>query len=137
MFKFTPNLTFWWPVKVIEPNPDAPGKFVEHEFKAQFEMLPPDDAKSAAKERAAIVAKIVPDLSDEQTEAIQSELDEHDRKQVQRVLRNWEGVVDEDNVSIPFNERNFCLVYGYRHIRNAFVRAYMDALSEDKARLGN
>ncbi|WP_158513628.1 hypothetical protein [Brucella inopinata] len=79
-------------MKVIEPNPDAPGKFVEHEFKAQFEMLPPDDAKSAAKERAAIVAKIVSDLSDEQTEAIQSELDEHDRKQVQRVLRNWEPV---------------------------------------------
>lgn len=137
MFKFTPNLTFTWPVKIIEPDPANPGQFAEHEFKALFEMLPPDEAKTNAKERLAIAAKINPELTDADVEAIQTELDDHDLKSVQRVLRGWDDVNDADDKPIPFNDTTFRMLYAYRHIRNGFVRAYMDALSEDKARLGN
>lgn len=137
MFKFTPNLTFWWPVKVIEPNPDKPGELTEHEFQAQFEMLPPDEAKASAKKRQAIAAKISPDLNDSQIEDIQTELDEHDRSGVLRVLRGWDKLADAEGKPIPFNPTTFEMVYAYRHVRNALVRAYIEALSEDKARLGN
>ncbi len=137
MFKFSTNITFWWPVKVIEPNPNEAGKFIEHEFKAKFEMLPPDEGKTSAKARQAIVSKITPDLSDDEVEAIQSELDEHDLNLLLRTLRGWDNIHDADGKPISFSEANFRLIYAYRHIRNAFVRAYIDALSEDKARLGN
>ncbi|WP_435656050.1 hypothetical protein [Brucella pituitosa] len=137
MFKFTPNLNFTWPVKVIEPDQLNPGKFIEHEFEALFEMLPPDESKKSAKERLAIAAKITPELTDAEVDAIQTELDNHDLKSVKRVLRGWNGVNDADDKPIPFNDTTFRMLYEYRHIRNGFVRAYMDALSEDKARVGN
>ncbi|RRY09007.1 hypothetical protein [Brucella anthropi] len=137
MFKFSPNLTFWWPVKVIEPHPDEPGKLVEHEFEAKFETVPPEEGKAWLKARNALVAKITPDLSEAEIEALQSELDEHDLKRVKNVLRDWRNVSDADGKVIPFNDTTFRLLYDHIRVRNGIVRAYLDALSEDKARLGN
>lgn len=137
MFKFSPKLTFSWPVKVIEPHPDQPGKLVEHEFIGTFEVLSPEESEASALARRAIVAKISAELGDAELEVIQRELDEHDLTTLKRVLRGWEGIVDDKGAVIPFNETTFRTLYPHRRIRNAFTRAYMDGLSEDKARLGN
>lgn len=137
MFVFNPSPEFWWPVKVIEPDPDNPGKMIEREFEALFEMLGPDETEVIAKNRKEIVAKLTVDLSPEEIEAIQEELEEHDREATHRVLKGWRGIEEAPGRPMPFDDVNFRYVYKHRRIRNALVAAYLDATNDDKARLGN
>lgn len=137
MFVFSENPTFWWPCKVVEPDPSNPGQLVEQEFEALFEMLDPDDEKAARKARNAIIAKITPELSEAEMEKVQDELDLHDRTTTLRALKDWRGVVDANNQPIPFNGVTFPAIYKHRRVRNALIAGYMDATTGDKARLGN
>ncbi|MGD9476147.1 hypothetical protein [Shinella sp. G-2] len=137
-FKFTPELTFSWPVKVIEPDPNNAGKKLEHVFTARFATMDPDEAKAADAERAAILRPMKPDMKAKEARAMQEQLDLHDRVALRRVLRGWdEDLQDADGKPIPFNDETFALIFRFPHIRHALVRAYGEAISDDGGRLGN
>lgn len=137
MFKVVPNLTFWWPVKVLEPDPEQPGKLVAQEFEAEFRLIADGEVKASAEARRQIVARFSPDLDEEALTTLNDELENHDKAALRRVLVNWRNIVDVAGKPIEFDEISFTGAYGMRRIRTALSRAYAEAISEDKARLGN
>lgn len=137
MFKLVDSLTFWWPVKVAEPDPSNPGKTVEHVFEAEFEIISNAEGKVSAKLRAAIVAEIGPEMTDEAFEAVQSRLEDHDLGAMRRLLKNWRKITSEDGTPIPFTPENLAAVWGHRRVQVALVRAYDEAITGEKGRLKN
>jgi hypothetical protein len=136
-FKLSSELTFKWPVKVMEPDQGTPGKLIEREFTAHFAIIEPDLAKEADKKRIALFQQIEPDMSSAELANIQALIDAHDFDSLSQVIRGWHGIVDDDDKPIPFNSDNLKMVYAHNRVKNALRRAYQEAISEDKARLGN
>ncbi|CDN93477.1 hypothetical protein [Agrobacterium tumefaciens] len=136
-FKLSQELTFPWPVKVIEPNPHIPGKLLEQEFIAQFALISPDRAKARDAERLAILEQVKPETEGEELRKINEALAAHDFKALTDVLRGWDGVFDDYNNAIPFNPETVEIVCAHTRVKNALIRAYRESISEDKARLGN
>lgn len=137
MFKLVPNLTCWWPVKVMEPDPNKPGGYVEYDFEVEFIILNREDLKAADDARNDILKMADRDSSDEGLRRAQLALDEHDMKSFRRVLKNWRGVLDENDRPLPFDENAFLSAMKHDRIRTGINRAYQEAISQDKARLGN
>lgn len=137
-FKLSSELTFSWPVKVIEPDPKRPGKLIEHEFTAHFAIIDPAQAKETDAKRRALLQQITPDTDLEDLKDLQSLLEAHDFAALDEVLRGWgSDLIDDDGKPIPYNSTNLKMVYAFPRVKNAFNRAYQEAISEDKARLGN
>lgn len=138
-FKLSAELTFPWPVKVIEPDPNNAGKKIEHEFTAIFAFLDPDEEKASATARLEILKRASnPDLKAKELRAIQNELEAHDRDALLRVLRGWSDFEDaETREPFPFTPEVFAAVYRHPRVRNAFLRGYKEAITEDGGRLGN
>ena len=137
MFKLVQNLTVWWPVKVIEPNPEKPGSFVEHSFEVELEILDRDYSKNRDAMRVELLKKAEADPSEENLKRVQGELDAFDTASFTRVVKNWRGVVDAKDEVIPFSNEAFAEALKLERIRVALNRAYQDAIDQDKARLGN
>ncbi len=136
MFVFSQNLTFWWPVKPIEPDPDQPGKLIEREFEAQFELPTPDEAEADRKNRAKLLeALLKQDISDDEYQKAQDDLRTFDDALALRRIKNWRNIVDQHGEPLPFSL--FPKIFAYAHVKAAIDRAYGEAISEDKARLGN
>lgn len=134
MFTFVETLTFWWPVKVLEPDPAKPGVLVEKEFEIQIELPDPDEAKAEAKQRRDILAKML-DASGDELDGVQAELDLFDAQLGLKRVRDWRNIQDETGTSLPFSL--FPQVFKHDRIKSAVTRAYIDSVSEDRARLGN
>jgi hypothetical protein len=137
MFKLVHNLTVWWPVNVIEPDPDKPGSYVEHTFDVELEILDRDYATNRDKMRGELLKSAEKDPSEENLKHVQAELEEFDTASFTRVIKNWRGVVDEKEKVIPFTNETFAAALKLERIRIALNRAYQEAISQDKARLGN
>ncbi|MGR9345843.1 hypothetical protein ACU8NW_14665 [Rhizobium leguminosarum] len=137
MFKLVQNLTVWWPVNVIEPDPDKPGSYVEHTFDVELEILDRDYAANRDKMRAELLKSAEKDPSEENLKRVQAELEEFDTASFTRVIKDWRGVVDEKEKVIPFTNQTFAAALKLERIRIGLNRAYQDAISQDKARLGN
>ncbi|MGO8057550.1 hypothetical protein ACC716_04980 [Rhizobium johnstonii] len=137
MFKLVHNLTVWWPVNVIEPDPDKPGSYVEHTFDVELEILDRDYATNRDKMRAELLKSAEKDPSEENLKHVQAELEEFDTASFTRVIKNWRGVVDEKEKVIPFTNETFAAALKLERIRIGLNRAYQEAISQDKARLGN
>lgn len=137
MFVFSEKLTFWWPVKVLEPDQTTAGEKIEGEFEALFELMDPDEQKRAATERLAILKQITPDLSESEIDALQKKLDAHDLKTLRTVLKGWRGLGISETEELLFSEAAFKRVYRHVRYRNAITRAYLEATNDEKARLGN
>lgn len=136
MFVFSKNLTFWWPVKPIEPDPDRPGKLIEYEFEAQFELPTPDEAEADRKDRIKLIEALTKkDLEEEAYQRAEEALRAFDEALVLRRIKNWRNIQGKDGKDLPFSL--FPKVFTHPHIKAAFDRAYGEAISEDKARLGN
>lgn len=136
-FKLSSELTFKWPVKVLEPDQGTPGKLIEREFTAHFAIIDPAQAKEADNQRVALFEQIKPDMSTKDLADVQALIDAHDFSSISQVLRGWHGIVDDDDKPIPFNSETLKMVYAHDRVKNALRRAYKEAISEDKARLGN
>ena len=136
-FKLSQELTFPWPVKVIEPNQHIPGKLLEQEFIAQFALIAPERAKARDAERLAILEQVTPETEGEELRKINEALHAHDLQALTDVLRGWDGILDDDDNAIPFNPETVEIVLAHTRVKNALLRAYRESISEDKARLGN
>lgn len=136
-FKLSSELTFKWPVKVLEPDQGTPGKLIEREFTAHFAIIDPEQSKETDKQRVTLFEQIKPDMPVKDLRDVQALIDAHDFAALSQVIRGWHGIVDDDEKPIPFNSDNLRMVYAHDRVKNALRRAYQEAISEDKARLGN
>lgn len=148
MFKLVSNLTCWWPVKVIEPDSDKPGHYIERQFEAEFVVLDREESKRIDDLRTELLKgfeKAVERTEDgkapadveEKLKKAQAELDAFDINAFRRVLKDWRGILDDDEKPFRFTDENFLLAMKHERIRVGLNRAYQDAISQDKARLKN
>lgn len=137
MFKLVRNLTFWWPVKVIEPDPFNPGKTIEYQFEAEFEILDRDEDKRVKAKRAELLARLSKDSSETNIAQVEAELEALDEGSFRRAIRNWRNIGDEDGNPLVFTEETFAAALKHDRVRAGLVKAYRDAVSQDGARLGN
>ncbi|MEH3093365.1 MAG: hypothetical protein PGN20_15320 [Agrobacterium cavarae] len=136
-FKLSSELTFKWPVKVLEPDQGTPGKLIERVFMGHFAIIEPAQAKETDAKRRALLEQITEKTTPEELKNIQALLEAHDFAALKDVLRGWHDLHDENDNPVPFNSDTLKMVYAHQRVRNAFSRAYQEAISEDKARLGN
>ncbi|MDZ4310605.1 MAG: hypothetical protein U1A24_08610, partial [Cypionkella sp.] len=61
----------------------------------------------------------------------------HEAKQSLRVVKNWDGVIDEDKSPIPFSPELFDQAMQQSWFRQAVQEALQQSMTGDKARLGN
>lgn len=137
MFKLVSNLTCWWPVKVMEPDPDKPGKYIERQFEAEFTVLDREESKRIDDIRSEMLKVFESDLSEDGLKKGQAELDAYDVNAFRRVLKDWRGILDDTDQPFRFTEENFAIAMRHERIRVALNRSYQEAISQDRARLGN
>lgn len=123
-FVLTSQHLFWWPVKVVMPDPDPKraGKTITQEFRMQFCEIPRSEVRALAKEIA--------ELPDAEREGREHDL-------ILRVSRNWDGVVGDDGAAIPFSEEMLGQALESALFRLAIYRAFNESLSVEAARQGN
>ncbi|MBP1844757.1 hypothetical protein J2046_003024 [Rhizobium petrolearium] len=148
-FKLFSELTFPWPVKVMEPDPAKPGKHILREFEVTFAILPPERIQASRDARLAILKKmdrktvgedgVEEPLGLDELKLIQAELEEHDKAAVQDVVRGWSKIVDADDGDkpIPFTDATFRALYAIERVKMGLLNAYEEAISQDRARLKN
>lgn len=138
MFVLSETFTFPWPVNVLEPDPDNAGKLLEHTFTARFELIDREEAIANDRARIEIVLRMAGEADPAKLQQIREDLAAHDRASILRVLRGWEDDLrDSVNNPIPYSDATVSAVLRHDRVHNALQRAYHEAISEDKARLGN
>ncbi len=131
------TLQFPWPVKVWEPHPEKPGKLIEREFIGHFKLIDPEVSRAHDDTRRAIVDEITPETTAEEMKDIQRRVEEHDHATSLELFCGWDGIEDEEKQPITFSPEAFEEIYRMPRVAAAIKRAYREAVSEDKARLGN
>ncbi|BCH63210.1 hypothetical protein RvVAT039_04260 [Agrobacterium vitis] len=145
MFKIVPTLTAWWPVSVLEPDNDNPGKLKEFTFEAEFvirgkeQMKPHDDKRAELLKQLPTAEEFAANYqaASEKAEATKALIEAHDRNMFHLMITNWRGVFDADDQALSFSADNLNMALGFDRIRVGLNRAYEEAVSNDKARLGN
>ena len=122
-FKLSKSHRYWWPVTVSIPDPENPGRFVEQNLKMQFEPLGRDE-QLAAQDTAAALTSL-------------RELAEHETEQARRIVKNWDGVVDDDGGPVPFSPELLDQALQQPWFRKAVQEALHQSMTGEKARLGN
>lgn len=118
-FKLTETDTYWWPVKVMVPDPDNAGQFQEQELEILLEAEDQDTALNNMEAYSALTTA--------------RDQVEHERERLLTVCKNWRGL-DGD---VPFSKEVFLQALGKTWFRRAVFGAYSDSLSGEAARLGN
>lgn len=145
MFKLVPTLTAWWPVSVLEPDTDNPGKLKEFTFEAEIVIRGKDELEPYDEKRAVLVEQLptadafaadFKAASDKAAE-IRRQIEAHDQSMFHLMITNWRGIVDANDQPLPFSADNLDMALGFDRIRVGLNRAYEQAVSNDKARLGN
>lgn len=145
MFKLVKNLAVWWPVSVLEPDNDNPGSLREFTFEAEFVIRCKDDLKSYNDARDALLQQL-PSADDYAADykaaslkaaEIGTQIEAHDQSMFHLMVTDWRGVVGADDQVLPFSADNLDMALGLDRVRLGFNRAYDEAISQDKARLGN
>lgn len=118
-FKITDTYRFWWPVTVRMPDQKNAGKIIEQKFEAYFEAL--------SDERAKALDKAFNNLkTDEERQA-------HEHDVLREVLKDWKGVVGEDDQKQPFTAelREVCINNTW--FRAGVYEAYRQAMRAEAA----
>jgi len=146
MFKLVKNLATWWPVTVLEPDDNNPGTLIERKFQAQIVIRSRDEAKALQDKRNALV-KQLPGSEDylkdyaaatAKAEEINAAIEAHDREVFHLNITNWKDVVaDDEETPVPFSSDALDMALNIDRVRLALVTAYDEAVSNDRARLGN
>lgn len=122
-FVLAKSTRYWWPVTVLAPDPDQPGKFISQQLKIQFT---PKDQDAALEEQRRTLR--IADIADR----IEAE-----RKALCDVCTNWDDVIGDDGNPVPFTPENLDLAMRQSWFRSGVYAAYMDSLAGQEARLGN
>lgn len=122
-FKLSKTHRYWWPVTVRLPDPDHAGQIIEQDLRLWLEPLTRDEAL-AAQDRIVAAAST--------REAVACEIED-----TLRVVRGWEGVVDDDNEPVPFSEGALRQALQHSWFRNSVAEAIAASQRGEAARLGN
>ena len=145
MFKIVPQLAVWWPVTVLEPDNDNPGTLKEQTFEAEFLIRGREEAKALQDERNAFSVQLPgPDdyakdfaAASAKAAEINKTIEAHDRKVFHLSITNWRGVTDANDNPMSFTADALDMALNLDRVRLGIAKAYEDAVSNDKARLGN
>ncbi|MES0879700.1 hypothetical protein [Roseibium sp. SCP14] len=118
-FKITDTYRFWWPVTVRMPDPNNAGAIIEQKFEALFEALPEDRANEMDEAFAALET------------AKDRKAHQHDA--IREILKDWRGVIAEDESEQPFTEdaREQCIQSTW--FRIGVYDAYAQAMRAEEA----
>lgn len=122
-FKLARSYRYWWPVTVRVPDPENAGKIIEQTLKVQLEPLPQDELDAAQEESAAL--KTMREVTD------------HGIRQIQRVITNWDGVVDAAGDPVPFSDEMLKQALQHVWFRAGIQKALAESQNGEAARLGN
>lgn len=122
-FKIAKSYLYWWPVTVHMPDPANPGQFLKQEMKLQLEPQTRDEAITSSEALANMKTA---------REMIDHEIDEH-----LKIIRNWDGVVDEGGGPMPFSPEALKAAMQHTWFRKAISKAIAESLGGEAARLGN
>lgn len=122
MFVMKKQTTVWWPVKVDVPV-DHLGRFVEHEFEAEFLIISADAAQAREDKRAEFLS------ATGSAAQVMRDLNTYDFASWADLVLNWRGVQDEDREEIPFTTDMLIAAVKQPLTRAAFERAYAEILA--------
>ena len=122
-FTIAKNHRYWWPITVRMPDPDNAGEIVEQKLLVQFEPLPRDELV-AAQERATELKTL-------------REIVAHETAQAVRVVRNWEGVIDDAGDPVPFTADLLVQSLQQSWFRKAINDALTASMNGEAAASGN
>ena len=122
-FKLSKSHRYWWPVVVRLPDPENAGKIIEQRFEVQFEPLSREDMLAAQEEASKLTSL--------------RELTDHEMAQALRIVKNWQGVVDDAGEVVPFSADMLTGALQQPWFRNALNAALGQSMNGDEARLGN
>jgi hypothetical protein len=114
---------YWWPVTVALPDEKRPGKIVHHTFEAELELLD-------RKEYEA--------FNNETNEAkSQEERGDVDVRFIKRIVRDWRGIVDDDDQEIGFTDNSLAEALQSNAVRAGILRAILESANGEEARVKN
>lgn len=122
-FKLSKTHRYWWPVKVRMPDPDVAGEFIETELRLQFEPMPRDEA-----------------LAEDDQMSRKGEVRDmvvREEAQFLRVIKNWDGVIDDEDEIVPFSPDKLRIALQQSWFRTAVSKALAESMHGEAARLGN
>lgn len=137
MFKLVKTLTTWWPVKVYVPDPENPGTFQSFEFEAELEILDRDEVKKNKQERDGLLAAYSADPTESKLTELEEKLEALQDRTILRVVRNWRGIIDDDDKPLLFSEQMLLQALKRDGVREGINVAYAEAIDTGKARQGN
>ncbi|WFE92306.1 hypothetical protein K1718_13355 [Roseibium porphyridii] len=118
-FKVTDIYRFWWPVLVRMPDPDHAGSIIEQKFEALFEAL--NDDRAAELDEAFEALE-----TDKQRKA-------HQHDVIRTVMKDWRGVLTEDDSKQPFSSDVLDLCLKQNWFRIGVYEAYAQAMRAEAA----
>lgn len=127
-FKITSTHRYWWPVKVRQPIVEtgdpkkSGGRFETVELKLLLEAMGEDEVKAID----AALASLPP-----------AERIERQHEQLERVVKDWTDVVDEDNQPVPFSQEAFRQAMQRTWFRLGVYKAWGESLIGEAARQKN
>lgn len=123
-FRLTSEHLYWWPVEIRVPRTELnkAGKLDVMTLKLQFEAIDSDEAEALRAEIADLPA---------------SERDAREHAHLERVVRDWAEVVDDDNNAVPFSMVVFRQAMQRSWFRIGVYKAYVTSISGDGARTKN
>ncbi len=136
MFKVKKNLTCWWPVTVKEPDADKPGEIRESVFEVEFVIPGRAERKRLADEREALLKAWREADDADAAAAIGEQLETFGEHRYREAILNWRGI-EGDEGPLDYSLENLNLLLDSDYVRRALDAAYTEAVTLDKARLGN
>lgn len=122
-FTLAASSRYWWPVTVLVPDPDAPGKFVSQQLKLLFETKPQD---ALLEEQRAIA-----EIADLKAQAVA------ERNALADLCKGWDDVLDEVGQPVPFTQEGLNMALQQAWFRAGAWRAFYESQNGQTARLGN
>lgn len=136
MFKVKKNLTCWWPVTVKEPDPEKPGEILESEFEVEFAIPGRAERKRLSDEREALLKSLRETEDADQAAEIATQLEAFGEHRYREAILDWRGI-EGDEGPFEYDLFNLETLLDSDYVRRALDAAYTEAVTLDKARLGN
>ncbi|ESY42036.1 hypothetical protein X747_14750 [Mesorhizobium sp. LNJC384A00] len=115
-FHLPQSYKYWWPVDVMLPDADKPGKVAKQSFEMQF-------ASISADEGTAMLAAIQA-LPIEQQAA-------HQHDELKAVCVDWRGVIGEDGEPVAFTNEALALALQFSWFSRGVYKAYGRSLAPE------
>ncbi len=122
-FVLSSKISYFWPVTVRMPNPDAPGEIVEQTFQMRFTPQTQDEAIASN----AVFQKL---------STVEEQIS-HERANLMKVCTGWDDVVDADKNAIAFTQENLLMAMQQPWFRTGVNDALAESQNGQAARLGN